>query len=110
MSIYLEIILLCILVVIVYYAKKYFDFEELKPIIAEVVKIIINVEKTQNTNINGIVKKEIVENIISKQLPKNDIKKINKSIFKNIGNFVQYVFINFAEPILLKKLNKSKQG
>ncbi len=101
----IEIMLIVIIVIATYFLKKYSDWQALRPIIAEVVRIILKVEK-ENKTLNGEAKKEIVESEINKNLEQQDIKKIKKSPFKKIGRFVQYVFVTFAEPIIIAKFGK----
>ncbi len=104
----LKIVVVLVLVgVFAYFGKKYFDIEALKPIIALIEKIILDVEKS-NKDLSGVAKKQIVEEIIAEKFPVADLRKIKKSPLKTIGVAVEYVFQTFAQPMILAKFGKKK--
>ena len=86
--------------------RKYLILENLKPYIPMVSKIILTVEKECRTQ-TGAEKMAIVEEKIIEVLPTEAIKKIKKSPYKTIGNFVQFVF-GIVEPIILTKMGIRK--
>ncbi|MCL2064058.1 MAG: hypothetical protein FWG98_06760 [Candidatus Cloacimonetes bacterium] len=91
--------------VLLYFGRKYVNHEELLPIISDVVRFILQIEKENNKS-SGIEKKVMVEQLMEQELESSAINKITRSPFKSIGSFVQYVFTVFAEPIILSKFKK----
>ena len=99
----IPIILIIIFSMIAYFLRKWLKLEDLKPIIAEVAKLIMDVERTQK-ECSGESKMDMVKDLIEVKLPVSDIIKIKKSPFKSIGRFAQYVFTTVAEQAILSRL------
>ena len=95
----------------IYALIKFLNWQELKTLIPEVIKYIMEVEKESRDNyangslqlpMSSSIKLQTVVNRIEDS--NQDITQaVKKSTFKKIGRFVQYVFTNFAEPIILRK-------
>ena len=103
------VVFLAIFCLSYYVLIKLLNWHELKTIIPEVIHHIMDVEKesrdARNQNgveITGHDKIELVVKRIEKTDP-DIIETAKKSAFRKIGRFVQYVFTNFAEPLILKK-------
>jgi len=88
-----------------YFAKRYLDWEEIKAWIPEVAEMMVKVEKLY-PNKPGEQKMAEVVSMISQTIPEQTIKKIEKSVFGNVGRFAQYVFTTVAEIVILKKFRK----
>ena len=78
--------------------KKYLNWQELQVIIPGIVDLMLKVEKEMK-NTPGDEKKNKVESLLNE----TDKAIIEKSVFKEVGKFLQYVFVNFAAGILIKK-------
>ena len=97
------IALVVILSVIAYFLRKYIVWEELKPIMTDIAKMIMDIEKEQKRT-GGAAKMELLEKTIATTLPETDLLKIKKSPFRTIKRFAQFVFTTIAEKAILSRL------
>jgi len=90
---------------------KVLNWQELKTLIPEVIRYIMEVEKENRDYlanskilqpISSAIKLQTVVNRIEENNPEI-VATVKKTSFRNIGRFVQYVFTNFAEAIILRK-------
>ena len=105
-------IIICILIamssgVLLYFGKRWINYQELLPIISEVARLIIQVEKDYKKS-PGVEKLQLVENLVSKEVSPEEIKLIKKCKFTSIAKFIQYVFTTVAEPLILSRLNRGR--
>ena len=107
-SIFMIIVFLATFCVAYFIIVKVLNWQTIKTIIPEIIKHIIDVERAcqkGQLDADGKCKFQAVVEHITNEHP--DIAKVaNKSVFKNIGRLVQYVFTNYAEPIIMKKMGK----
>ena len=87
----------------VYYGRKLFIMEQLKPYMSKIVEIALKVEAKCPHGNGGIKKERVIEEVLS-ELDEDAIKCIKKSFFGDVGNFVQYVFVTIVQPTILSKL------
>jgi len=116
-------IVVCIAVGVIYYfGKQYIDWQKLTPIVAEIVNLILRVENERQAckenveggedslvPLSGEEKKREVVKLIEKELDPEDIVRIRRSPFKTIARFVEYIFVNIAQPIILGRLANRKR-
>jgi uncharacterized membrane protein len=95
-------------VFVAYFVKKWAGItiqeNQLRPIIAKIIEIIMGVELTTK-GLHGHDKKMKVELALEKALNKEE-KSLLKKAFGTVGQGVEYVFQTIVQPNLVRKAGK----